>query len=936
MASGYHPVSAPLKFLIPGDVPRAWPADVSARGVWALVIDDGAEAQDALNDLFPAAVSMPSSSTRVVVRAFKPGVANPMATSLGRALGISERRIRVDRLLFIDDSSRDVTATERARLEWLWREPAIEELRRETWGDWAARNAVFPRAPVREDTSFAPAAPGDFGLEFEPAETAVLRAEAERNGRPWTRAELEVFAQTWSEHCKHKIFGARIRTRDTRNVETNGLFGTHIRKPSLEIAERRPGRYLSLFHDNAGVLALDDERGQPTGWAYCLKMETHNSPSAISPYGGASTGLVGVHRDILGTGRGALPIANWDVLCFESPDHREPRPEGALPADVIREGVLRGIEDGGNQSGIPTVQGSVVFDPSYAVKPLVFAGSVGLLPKGDVDKKPQPGLEIFAIGGPTGADGLRGAVMSSRDLRSDDFGGSAVQVASPFVQRCLTDFLIDARDRGLIDVVTDNGAGGFASSVGEMASLANGADIELAGIRLKQDGLHAWERLLSESQERMTIATSQPEAFMTLAQEWRVDFDRLGRLTDTGRFRVTFEGRVFVDIPLAFLHDGCPRLELTADWDASREETELLRARGARAAPRAPDAWQDFAALLASPHLCSREGIVRRFDHEVQGRTLRKPFGGRTQRTPQDGSLVDIPEQPTPASLCLAHGLAPWRRRMEWQVLHAFDETIRHALLAGGRLDTAGLLDNFCWPDPIVRGAGPEHRRLWRLVRACETLADLARAFEIPFVSGKDSMKNNSRDFAVIETLVVSLGASARARETTPAGFFSRGNEVVFWVPPLALSFEDSTWERVFGAHGDALAPPDTPALIRDLKRRYEGIDRALARGLVRSAKDIGEGGLLTTVFEMCLGRDLGFLFERKDESLALLGEGLGGFVFAIDPHVIEDFQSCIPDARRLGVVYGVPMLRWGPGVELPIANLREAYERLPQKGLWQ
>jgi phosphoribosylformylglycinamidine (FGAM) synthase-like enzyme len=948
-------------FLVPQSLPEAWPAGLAGEAYLGIILWTDI-ADEKLAALFPDRRTLDSLSSGVqaVVRAFKPGVTNPMSQSLGRALGVPDSKIRVDKLIVTDPAQLSPEAFR--QLEWLWREPAIEDLERLPLVEWDARNVTEPRPAARADDSFA-TKPSTielaraFDLEFEPAEIIVLDQEAARRGRAWTRAELEVFAQTWSEHCKHKIFAAKISSRDTCQATTDGLFKEHIRRPTLEMMERRPGVCLSVFHDNAGVLALRTESNEPTPWAFCLKMETHNSPSAISPYGGASTGIVGVHRDILGTGIGALPIANWDVLCFESPQHTQARPATALPADVIRKGVIHGIEDGGNQSGIPTVQGSVVFDPRYAVKPLVFAGSIGLLPKTCVDKKPRPGLALYCVGGATGADGLRGAVMSSRDLRTSDFRGSAVQVASAFVQRVLTDFLMEARDQGLIDVSTDNGAGGFASSVGEMASLAGGATIDVTDIRLKFDGLHGWERLLSESQERMTVATAQPEAFEKLAREWRVDFDRLGELTGDGMFRVLYERRPTVDeqqpmveITLDFLHDACPRLELKADWDAARERTTLADEIAQR--PRArPDVLKDFEHLVGSDHLCSREGVVRRFDHEVQGRGLRKPFGGATQETPQDGALIEVSESALPASIVLAHGLAPQRADIVENVLHSFDEAVRSACLAGIRLDSAGLLDNFCWPDPIVRADSPPvvHRRLWRLVRSCETLSRLCRSFDLPLISGKDSMKNNSKDFAVPETIVVSIGGSAGPRLQAPVGFFSRANEVIFYVPPLRPTLADSAWERVTGqvatqgrnaifASFDAEEVDlELTGLATQLRERYARVGQAIEHGLLRAAKDISEGGLLMTAFEMSLGRGMGVHFEAwEDDPLHWFGEGLGGFVVGIDPHRVRELEVALPEAKRLGVTMNVPVLRWGIGQELELSRLRDAYLRPGREGFWR
>lgn len=946
-------------FLLPNGLPTDWPKSIPAQGYLGLTLWEASpETLERLTKLFreardPSQFSRTEKSAPLVVRALKSGIANPMSSSLGSVLGHPETRLRVDQLVTVP-SGREIPADLMQRLEWTWREPAIEELRMTTLDAWCDRLTSPPRLPARPDDSFATPTPEAVGLEFTVEERAALDNEAARRGRPWTRTELEVFAQTWSEHCKHKIFAARVEAPGALNAVTDGLFKTHIRKPSLEIMAKQPGRALSVFVDNAGVLALEGPEGQPTDWAYCLKMETHNSPSAISPYGGASTGIVGVHRDILGTGLGALPVANWDVLCFETPpDAKTPahaRPANALPADVIRLGVIKGIEDGGNQSGIPTLQGSVVFDPSFAVKPLVFAGSVGLLRKAHVDKRPKPGLKLYCFGGATGADGLRGAVFSSRDLRGEDFVGSAVQVANAFVQRRLTDFLMEAQAQELIDTVTDDGAGGLASSVGEMASSTGGATIDVTHLRLKYEGLHGWERLLSESQERMTVATSQPERLEALAREWRVDFDRLGELDASGFFRVNFDGKTLVEISLEFLHGGCPRLNLSTAWTQAQENARLA-ARDIKQSERAPNVVGDFAEMLDSVHLCSREGVVRRFDHEVQGRTLRKPFSGRTGQTPQDGSLVEIPEAgDVGASFVLAHGLAPWRGDITESVVHAFDEAVRSAVLAGARLETSGGLDNFCWADPIPSPQNPDgERRLWRLVRANETLSHLVRAFNIPLISGKDSMKNNSRDFACAETVVISLGASSGPKSSVPGAHFSRANDVIFYLPPLGASLRDSAWERIFHARApDALRPAlltgatpqeqhgELELLAGRLRERYSLLAEAVRRGLFRSAKDISEGGVLQASLEMSLGRGLGIFFEHSvADPLMWFGEGLGGILVAVDPHLAAEIEAHPLGFKRFGVVVNVPRLRFGCGHELELSVLRDAYLEKTRARFW-
>lgn len=874
----------------------------------------------------------------VVVRAFKAGVSNPVTVSLSQVLGVEDSKIRVDKLLL--GLGNDLTVLDALNVSW--REPAIEELRVERFSHWLESNLQPTRYKSRYDNSWDLGMPSEFNLEFEEKEWTALHLAAHKQGRSWNHAELEVFAQTWSEHCKHKIFAADVRGKDLRKGGVKSLFGTYIRKPTLDMmAGSHQDICLSVFHDNAGVLRVFGEQGEKTDWAVCLKMETHNSPSAISPYGGASTGIVGVHRDILGTGQGAMPIANWDVLCFESPSHEKPRPQNALHPDIIRVGVLKGIEDGGNQSGIPTVQGSVVFDPGYAVKPLVYAGSVGLMPLERVHKKPQPGLKMYCIGGAVGADGLHGAVMSSRDLREVDFSGSMVQVANAFTQRRMTDFLLVARDRNLLDVITDNGAGGLASSCGEMAGLTNGARIELSKLRTKFEGLLAWEHLLSESQERMTLATHNPEALESLAEEWGVPLDPLGELNESGYFEVEFHGRTLVKIPLKVLHDGCPQLKLQTEWTYEKENVFLKNQRLTRV--EGSPCLEDFSKMLSSEHLCSREFVVRRFDHEVQGRTLRKPFAGHTQGSAQDGSAIEIYESQIPANVVLSHGLAPWRGDIEENTLHSFDEALRSAILAGARIETLGGLDNFCWPDPLK-----SERHLWRLVKSCECLETLCRGFGIPLISGKDSMKNNSKEFEVPATIVVSMGGSTHPKENFPVGFFARANEVLYFLPPIGATLRDSAWERVFEARvpgaEEMFKGKDSEARLQELfsflaplKLRYTKLSELIAQGLIRSAKDISEGGLLHAVFEMCLGRRIGVHFEDpKMSETSLFEEGLGGIVLGVDPHVSSRVEAFLPGLRRLGVSTKSYSLYWSKSRQLDLTKLEADYtKRGSVEGFW-
>jgi phosphoribosylformylglycinamidine synthase subunit PurSL len=935
-------------WLLDDSLPSAWPKNVPAECYFAVTLFGAVVSDDISQNLFPKSLGLKEVESwqdrSIFLRSVKPGVLHPMAQSLAKATGLPMNQIVVDRLIILKSATDNPELPK--ILNSLWKEPAIEEISRLRFSEWVDRRKQSETLPSRRELSYDQLpSPSEIGLDFTEEETHAIQKEAARLNRSLTRAEWELLAQTWSEHCKHKIFNAEIREADGTSIRS--LFKTFLRRPTEEILAKKPDRYLSVFTDNAGVVRLNDENGEKTSWALSMKMETHNSPSAISPYGGASTGIVGVHRDILGTGLGSMPIASWDVLCFETPGNAKSRPPGALDADIIRSGVIRGIQDGGNQSGIPTVQGSIVFSDSYAAKPLVYAGTLGLLADHHVEKKAQPGHVLYCVGGAVGPDGLRGAVMSSRDLRAEDMMGSAVQVAQPFVQRMVTDFLLKARDAGLITSITDNGAGGLASSVGEMAQSTGGASIDLTHVRLKFEGLLAWERLLSESQERMTVATDRPEEFEEMARTYQVDIDRLGQLTKDGHFKVTCFGKELVNLSLEFLHGACPVLRLQTGWNLAQDlaHSALIKTP---ASSKSDDVFANFETLLRSPHLMSREGVVRRFDHEVQGRSLQLPFQGNTQKSPSDGSQLEIYESSDKKiSVALGHGMAPWRRDIFENVYLGIDESLRSALLAGLQLQTAGFLDNFSWPDPLPHSKRPQSERfLWRLVRACEILGIAARSFDIPFISGKDSMKNTQGAFDIDETLVVSVAGSAYSNALVPASFFARANEVIFHLPPLRASLRDSILDRVIGG-ADPLdrlfTSTQQDALLKEietdfsiLRKRYEAIEKALRSGLLRSAKDIGEGGLLTALFEMCRGRKIGVEMEAREWTRkTLFEEGSGAFVMTCDLHVIRELTEMIPELRRLGVTssrYAIHLPMLG------VADLEvwdKAYDSGNEKGMW-
>ena len=423
-----------------------------------------------------------------------------------------------------------------------------------------------------------------------------------------TDVELECLAQTWSEHCKHKIFASKIHHIDIETGEEStidSIFKTHIMKPTHDM-QKEVDWLLSVFHDNSGVIAWDDD------WSVCMKAETHNSPSALDPYGGAMTGIVGVNRDILGTGLGARPIANTDVFCFGPPNWAGDLPDNLFHPSRVLRGVHAGVRVGGNESGIPTVNGAIVFDDRYIGKPLVYCGTVGIMPRRLPDgreshiKTPVAGDIVYMVGGRVGYDGIHGATFSSLEL-TEESPSSAVQIGDPITQKKMIDMVLEARDLGLITCITDNGAGGLSSSIGEMAEYTNGCEIDLAKVPLKQAGLSAWEILVSESQERMTIAvkTEDCAAFDALAALHEVEATPVATFTDTGIFHVKYDEATVAYLPIEFLHDGVPQLQLESEWKAPV------------VTPFTPPAAADHSELmlnmLARPNIASKETWVRQY-----------------------------------------------------------------------------------------------------------------------------------------------------------------------------------------------------------------------------------------------------------------------------------------------------------------------------------
>ena len=689
--------------------------------------------------------------------------------------------------------------------------------------------------------------------------SAPFLEERRRNGLSGaiTDVELEMIAQTWSEHCKHKIFNAMITYRESGREEMiDSFFDTFIRQTTKDLAKTRP--YLkSVFHDNSGVIGFDDDT------LVCFKVETHNSPSALDPYGGAITGIVGVNRDIMGTGKSAKPIFNTNVLCF-GPLETSARdiPAGLLHPRQVMEGVHRGIVDGGNQSGIPTVGGAFLFDESFLGKPLVFCGTGGILPA-EIDGEGawighiDPGDLAVMVGGRIGKDGIHGATFSSQAL-DETSPTSAVQIGDPITQKKMLDFLLEARDRKLFRGITDNGAGGLSSSLGEMAEKVaggrGGVRIDLHKCPLKYPGLSPWEILVSESQERMSLAVS-PHSIAQLnelASRRDVEATVVGVFTDSGYIDIRFEDRCVGLISCCFLHQGLPRMHLLAEWRPPLEAPPVDMSDR--------NLLGDLISLLSDANIASKETLVRQYDHEVQARSVVGPFVGAHADGASDGAVLRINLQ-SRRGITVTHGVCPRYGDHDTyrMALCAVDEAYRAHVGCGGDPDLAAALDNFCWPDPLPSETNPDSaHKLAQLVRAGRGLREACLAYGLPLISGKDSMKNDTliegRKVSVRPTLLISLvGIIQDVRKAVTTDFKSAGH-LLFVLGETRGEMGGSAYERLLGR---GLGPSPLVRTSEALPA-YRRLGRAIASGWVASSHDLSEGGLAVAVCESALGGRLG------------------------------------------------------------------------------
>ncbi|MGE5253806.1 MAG: phosphoribosylformylglycinamidine synthase subunit PurL [Planctomycetaceae bacterium] len=728
-----------------------------------------------------------------------------------------------------------------------------------------------------------------------------------------TDCEVEALAQTWSEHCKHKIFNARIDYTDDRGEvqRIDSLFDSYIKKSTDEIRKAMGEKdwCVSVFKDNAGVMKFNQD------WNLVFKVETHNSPSALDPYGGALTGIVGVNRDPFGTGKGAKLIFNVDTFCFAPPDYSKPLPPRLLHPKRIYEGVREGVEHGGNKSGIPTVNGSIVFDDRYAGKPLVYCGTGGIMPRlirGEPShqKEARPGDFIVMTGGRIGKDGIHGATFSSEELHEES-PTSAVQIGDPITQKRMTDFLLRARDEGLYHAITDNGAGGLSSSVGEMARDCNGCQMSLERAPLKYAGLDPWEILLSEAQERMTLAVppDKIDRFTEMAGRMEVEATILGKFTDTGKFHILYDGKTVAYVDMEFLHNGYPKMELRAKWEQKKYREPHF------SDPQ--DLTSTLKQVLSRYNVCSKESVVRQYDHEVQAGSAVKPMVGASNDGPGDASVLR-PILNSWEGVAVSSGICP--RYSDIDTYHmmacAIDEGIRNNIAVGGNLKHMAGLDNFCWCDPIQSEKTPDGEyKLAQLVRANRALYEYTRAFGVPCISGKDSMKNDyligSTKISIPPTVlfsVVSVIPDVRRCVTMDA---KRANDLVYLMGETRAELGASEYYAMHGFVGNQV-----PRVVAEkAKKLYQALSSAMEKGLVASCHDCSDGGLGVALAEVSFAGALGMEVDLRKvpasgvdrNDTLLFSESPSRFVVTVRPENQKAFEECLkgnlfaPVGRVLG-----------------------------------
>lgn len=761
-----------------------------------------------------------------------------------------------------------------------------------------------------------------------------------------TDIELEYISQARSDHCNHNTFRGFFRYKDLSTGETetiDSLFKTYIENPTLELQAKKPW-VVSVLWDNAGAGQFDDNH------FYVITGETHNSPSNMEAYGGAITGIVGVYRDPMGTGKGAKLVMGGYGFCVGHRDYKgDLRPK--LHPRRLLDGVIEGVRDGGNKSGIPTTFGQVIFHPGYMGKCLVYVTAVGIMPS-VVDGKPSDkkrtsaGDLVIMCGGRIGKDGIHGVTASS-EVFSEHTPAGHVQIGDPYTQKKMHDFLLEARDEGLIQFITDNGGGGLSSSIGESARFSNGCEIQLEKAPLKYEGLDQWEIWVSESQERMTVAVKPQhlERFMTLSKKHAVESTVIGKYTDTGIIHITYNGKTCAYVELDLLKSGFPQWEFDAHWQPPQ-------LRGLyEPVLKAPQDYQTLLTdILSRPNIASKEWITRQYDHEVQGGSVIKPLMGKDRDVNSD-AIVIRPVLNSSHGLAYAQAINPMYSAIDAYHMTActIDEGMRRLIAVGANPDHIGGVDNFCWPNiqyhPINNPDGKF--KAAQLVRSCKALKDLCLAYEIPLLSGKDSMYvdghlpgkyGETHKVSALETLqfsTIGVIEDISLCITLDAKF---PGDLVYVLGVTRNELGGSEYYDRFGYIG--LNVPQV--FPNQFLQTYKALSRAISQKIVASAHGVYRGGLGVHLAMVAMGGNLGMTVNLKSiltegairDDVILFSESAGRLIVTINPREKERFESYFKGMpiACIGAITEFPNFVINDCnnktiIDIPVADLKKAWK---------
>jgi phosphoribosylformylglycinamidine synthase len=725
----------------------------------------------------------------------------------------------------------------------------------------------------------------DMDLFLNLNEMQTIQNQYRNLDREPTDVELETLAQTWSEHCVHKTLKSSVdMDHDGQMTHFDNLIKETVFKATKDLNK---DWCISVFEDNAGVIEFDDEH------AVCFKVETHNHPSALDPYGGAATGIGGVIRDPMGTGMGAKPIANTDIFCFARPDMKlEEVPKGVLHPRRIMKGVVAGVRDYGNRMGIPTVNGAVYFDDRYLANPLVFCGNVGLIPREKCFKNPQVGNLVVVVGGRTGRDGIHGATFSSGEMthEHEDIFSHAVQIGNAITEKKMLDTLLQARDANLYEAITDCGAGGLSSAVGEMGEKL-GVEVDLEKVPLKYAGLSYTEIWISEAQERMVIAV-KPEnldAIMEMFNAEDVEATVIGKFTGDKKLTLRYQDTRVGQLEMDFLHEGICKYDRKAEWQTKKLCEPVLDAKD--------NYNDDLLKILGSYNVASKEWVIRQYDHEVQGASVIKPLMGIDNDGPMDASVIR-PKFDHDKGVAISCGMNPHYGDIDpyWMTLAGIDEAVRNLVCVGANPERIAILDNYCWGDctrPEMLGA---------LVRASQACYDGAMGFETPFISGKDSLNNefvcdDGIRIVIPYTLLISaIGIVDDVNKCVTMDAKQSGN-FIFAVGLTRNELGGSHYYKVNGQLGANVPITDLKIAAETAKRIY----RAMNAGLIRSCHDCSEGGLATAMAEMAFAGGCGIEVDLrglpatddcvKTEAM-LFSESNSRYLVEVEPQNFDEFAK--------------------------------------------